>query len=83
MDIERRVKEIISETSGYEIEKIDNESVLNEDLNMDEMDMSELVTTLEEEFDLTIPDEVIRDRFIEVNDVIEYVKERGNEKARK
>ena len=83
MDIERRVKEIISETSGYEIEKIDNELVLNEDLNMDEMDMSELVTALEEEFDLTIPDEVIRDRFIEVNDVIEYVKERGNEKARK
>ena len=83
MDIERRVKEIISKTSGYEIEKIDNESVLNEDLNMDEMDMSELVTALEEEFDLTIPDEVIRDRFIEVNDVIEYVKERGNEKARK
>ena len=75
MDIEQRVKGIISEISGYEIEKIDNEAVLNEDLNMDEMDMTELVTALEKEFGLTIPDEVVRDQFIEVNDVIDYVKE--------
>lgn len=75
MDIEQRVKGIISEISGYEIEKIDNETVLNEDLNMDEMDMTGLATTLKKEFGLTIPDEVVRDRFIEVNDVIDYVKE--------
>jgi acyl carrier protein len=75
MDIEKRIKGIISEISGYAIEKIDNEMVLNEELNMDEMDMTELVTTLEEEFNLIIPDEVAKALFIEVNDVIEYVKE--------
>lgn len=72
--MEDRVLKIIAEQSRRPVEKIDKEDVLMEDLGLDPFDMEELRLKLEEAFGVQISDEVLEQHFIEVNDVIEFVK---------
>jgi acyl carrier protein len=57
MSVEQRVIEIVSEQLGVEKEKIKPESNFVNDLGADSLDTVELVMELEEEFDISIPDE--------------------------
>lgn len=56
-DIVERVKKIIAEQLGVELEKVTNEASFVEDLGADSLDTVELVMALEEEFETEIPDE--------------------------
>ncbi len=56
-DVEKRVKEIVSEQLGVKIEEMSNESSFVDDLGADSLDTVELVMALEEEFETEIPDE--------------------------
>ena len=53
-----KVKELIVETLSVDEDKIKLESNLAEDLKIDSLDAVELVMTLEEEFDIKLPDDV-------------------------
>ena len=56
--IEERVIDIVAEQLGVEKEKIKRESHFVNDLGADSLDTVELVMELEEEFDISIPDDV-------------------------
>ena len=57
-DILGKVKEIVADQLGHELDKLAAETHFVNDLNADSLDTVELVMELEEEFDITIPDEV-------------------------
>jgi acyl carrier protein len=52
-----RVKAIVVEQLGVEVDQVMPQSKFVEDLGADSLDVVELVMALEEEFDLEIPDE--------------------------
>ncbi|MBV1871239.1 MAG: acyl carrier protein [Gammaproteobacteria bacterium] len=55
--IEERVKKIVAEQLGVDLEEVKNESSFVDDLGADSLDTVELVMALEEEFETEIPDE--------------------------
>ena len=67
-----KVKELIVETLSVDEEKIKMESNLAEDLKIDSLDAVELVMTLEEEFDIKLPDDVLK-QLNTVEDVVKCV----------
>ncbi len=75
MDLESRVKEIIADQLGVEIEKLRDDANFVQDLGADSLDVVELVMAFEEEFGIEIPDEDA-EKIRTVGDVIKYLKER-------
>lgn len=55
--VEERVVDIVSEQLGVDKKKITLETSFVNDLGADSLDTVELVMELEEEFDISIPDE--------------------------
>jgi acyl carrier protein len=75
MDLETRVKEIIADQLGVEIEKLRDDANFVQDLGADSLDVVELVMAFEEEFGIEIPDEDA-EKIRTVGDVINYLKQR-------
>jgi acyl carrier protein len=75
MDLETRIKEIIADQLGVEIEKLKDDANFVQDLGADSLDVVELVMAFEEEFGIEIPDEDA-EKIRTVGDVINYLKER-------
>ena len=80
--ITQKVKEIVVEKLGLNEAEVVNTARFQEDLNADSLDVVELIMGLEEEFEISIPDEdVVEVR--SVQDAIDYItrslKERGEE----
>lgn len=57
VEIEDKVFQIVSEQMGVDRKEISRETSFVNDLNADSLDTVELVMELEDEFNLTIPDE--------------------------
>lgn len=57
-EIEARVIEIVSEQLGVNKDQITKETHFVKDLNADSLDLVELVMELEEEFEVSIPEEM-------------------------
>lgn len=55
--IEDRVKKIVAEQLGVDLEEVKTESSFVDDLGADSLDTVELVMALEEEFETEIPDD--------------------------
>ena len=70
--IEERVKNIIYDQLAVEPGKVTASASFIEDLGADSLDIVELVMTMEEEFDLDIPDEDA-EKIKTVGDVIKYI----------
>jgi acyl carrier protein len=70
--IEKRVIGIIVEQFAVSAEKVTRESVFQQDLYADSLDMVNLDMELEEEFDISIPDDV-SEKFLTVGDVIDWL----------
>ncbi len=54
-----KVKELVAEQLGISKDSITAESNIVEDLGADSLDVIEMLMTLEEEYNITIPDEQI------------------------
>jgi acyl carrier protein len=67
-----RVKEIIVEQLGVNMEQVVPEAKFVEDLGADSLDTVELVMALEEEFDAEIPDEDA-EKLATVGDAISFI----------
>ena len=72
MSIEERVKKIVAEQLGSGEDEITNESSFIDDLGADSLDTVELVMSLEEEFDIEIPDDDA-EKIATVQAAIDYV----------
>ena len=72
MSIEERVIKIVAEQLGSGEDEITNESSFIDDLGADSLDTVELVMTLEEEFDIEIPDDDA-EKIATVQAAIDYV----------
>ena len=68
-----KIKEIINSTLSCGEDVITMESSLIDDLGADSLDAVELCMTLEEEFDITIPEDKIAD-LKTVKDIVDYVE---------
>lgn len=67
-----KVKAIIADKLAVDEDKITRESSFVNDLKADSMDILDLVSGFEEEFDITIPDEKGR-TFETVGEVVDYL----------
>ena len=74
--IEDRVKNIICDQLAVESDKVTPKASFIEDLGADSLDIVELVMTMEEEFDLDIPDEDA-EKIKTVGDVVQYISGRA------
>lgn len=70
--VEERVKTIICDQLAVEPDKVKPTASFIEDLGADSLDIVELVMTMEEEFDLDIPDEDA-EKIKTVGDVVKYI----------
>ncbi len=52
-----KVKEIVADSMGIEIETLTSETSFKKDLGADSLDLFEIVSAMEEEFDIEIPTE--------------------------
>jgi acyl carrier protein len=73
MNVEDKVKNIIVEQLNVDAESVKPEASFIDDLGADSLDIVELVMTMEEEFDLEIPDEDA-EKIKTVGDVASYIK---------
>lgn len=77
-DLEQKVKKIIAEQLGKDVEDIKNEASFIEDLGADSLDTVELVMALEDAFKVQIPDEQ-QENLRTVQQAIDFI--RANQKS--
>jgi acyl carrier protein len=71
-EIEGKVMQIVSEQLSVDKGELSHETSFVNDLNADSLDTVELVMELEDEFDLTIPDEQA-EKLKTVGEAIKYI----------
>lgn len=73
VEIEEKVFQIVSEQMSVDKGELSRETSFVNDLNADSLDTVELVMELEDEFDLTIPDEEA-EKLKTIGEAIDYLK---------
>ncbi len=68
-----KVREIIAEEFSVNAENINMDSLLEDDLGADSIDLVELAVALEEEFDLAETEEEVLSEIKSVGDVVDYI----------
>ncbi len=74
MDIQAKVKDIIVQQLGVDIEKVTQDASFVDDLGADSLDVVELVMAFEEEFGVEIPDEAA-EKIATVKDAVAFLTE--------
>ena len=69
-----KVKGILVDQLDVEEEKVTMEASITEDLGADSLDVVDLVMSLEEEFDVEIPDDQV-ENIKTVGDILKYIEE--------
>lgn len=69
-----KVKEILIDQLDAEEEKVTMEASIVDDLGADSLDLVDLVMSLEEEFDVEIPDEQV-ENIKTVGDIVKYIED--------
>ena len=69
-----KVKEILVDQLDVEEEKFTMEASIVDDLGADSLDLVDLVMSLEEEFDVEIPDEQV-ENIKTVGDIVKYIED--------
>ena len=60
-DLSDRIQTIVADQLGVEISEVTKDASILDDLGADSLDVVELVMTLEEAFDIEVPDEAIEE----------------------
>ena len=71
--IEERVIQIVCDNLGVNREQVTRKTSFQEDIGADSLDIVELVMELEEEFEITIPDEEA-EKIKTVGEAIDYIE---------
>lgn len=75
MDVDSRMAALIVEQLGVSKEEVSTQASFVDDLGADSLDLVELVMSMEEEFDVEIPDDDV-EKMLTIGDAISYLKER-------
>ena len=75
MSVEDRVKSIIVEQLGVDVDEVQPEASFVEDLGADSLDTVELIMAFEEEFGVEISDDEA-EKIRKVKDAVEYIDKR-------
>jgi len=78
-EIEEKVLTIVSEQMGVDKSEIAHDTSFVNDLNADSLDTVELVMELEDEFEMSIPDEEA-EKIQSIGQAIDYIKQHRSEK---
>ncbi|MDD6102364.1 MAG: acyl carrier protein [Clostridiales bacterium] len=73
-----KITGILSDQLGIDVSNVTEETSFQDDLRIDSLDLFEVVTALEDEFEIEIPQEEL-DSIKTVGDVIEYLASKGIE----
>jgi acyl carrier protein len=71
--VEERVVDIVCESLSVNKEQVKRETAFIEDLGADSLDLVELIMELEEEFEITIPDDQA-EKIKTVGEAVEYIQ---------
>lgn len=78
VDYQEDVKKIIEKQFGLEEDSVEDESNLETQLNINELDLEDLIAVLEEKYDITIsPDDYMQ--FKTVADIATYLYEHADQ----
>lgn len=80
IDISEEVKKIISDQFGLDPEDIEDDSELDSDLGISDLDLEDLIEKLERRFELQIPLED-HAKFEKVSDIVSYLYENAENTA--
>jgi len=69
-----RIRDLVAEKVGVEVDEITMETSFADDLEADSITLFELVMALEDEFDIEIDDESI-EKIKTVGDIVNYLEE--------
>ncbi|MCD7891268.1 MAG: acyl carrier protein [Ruminococcus sp.] len=72
-----KVKDIIIDQLGVEADTVNMEASIQDDLGADSLDIVELITAIEDEFDMSIPDEAANE-IKTVNDIVAYIEKNSD-----
>ena len=75
MDIEK-IRDIIATTLNLDPEEVTPDKSFAEDLDADSLDLAEIIMAIEDEFGVTIPDEIL-EKVVTVQDAYDLVKTIG------
>lgn len=67
-----KIKKIVADQLSMEVEEVKLESTFSDDLGVDSLEIFEIVMSLEEEFDIEIPNEDI-ENIKTIGDIVNYV----------
>lgn len=70
-----KVSEILCDQLDLDEDKVTKEASITEDLGADSLDVVDLVMSLEEEFDIEIPDEQV-ENIKTVGDIVKYIEDK-------
>ncbi len=79
-NINEKVKAIVAEKLGVDIEMVVDSANFQADLGADSLDIVELVMDFEKEFEIEIPDDDAGDNIVTVADAIRYIEKKVEEK---
>lgn len=74
-NLEQKVREIVAQQLGKNLDQVTPEASFRDDLGADSLDVVELVMALEEEFGIQIPDEDA-EKIATVGQAIDYIKQK-------
>lgn len=69
-----KVKEILCDQLDLDEDKVKMDASITEDLGADSLDVVDLVMSLEEEFDIEIPDDQV-ENIKTVGDIVKYIED--------
>ena len=72
-----KLKDIIAEQLSVDADEVNMDSNIQDDLGADSLDVVDLITTIEDEFDLSIPDEAVEE-IKTVGDIVNYIEKNSD-----
>lgn len=71
------IKELVAESLGAEVNDLTENTNLKEDLDADSLDLFDMVSTLEDKYDVEIPAEDL-ENIQTIGDIVKYVESKQN-----
>lgn len=72
-----KLKDLIADQLSVDEEKITMEASITEDLGADSLDVVDLISAIEDDFDLEIPEEAV-DNIKTVGDIVNYIEKNAS-----